>query len=329
MKAFTLLLLVMIPAGLGAEEPPAALASARTLLNQDRPQEAIDALRGLDESDPKVALLLGVAQYHAGDAVRAVALLQPAVEKLVEGSDERREAAQVLGLSLYLIGHITEAVPWLEATQKWAAANPELNQVLGDAYIQTRQPDKAREALARAFGVSPEGAAAHLLAAQMMLRLEQEAMAETELQKAVAKDARLPQAHFLLGEIALFRARFPEAEAFTRSELEINPAHNQAWSQLGDIYVRQQKWDDAIPALQRSIWISPFYSAPYILLGRAYMRKGQPTTAEPLLRRALEYDPNNKTAHYLLGQLLQQAGRTEEARKELEAAQRLKGADGR
>ena len=55
------------------------------------------------------------------------------------------------------------------------------------------------------------------------------------------------------------------------------------------------------------------------------MKKGQPATAEGMLRRALQYDPNNKSAHYLLGQLLQQTGRTEEARRELEIAEKLEG----
>jgi Flp pilus assembly protein TadD len=53
------------------------------------------------------------------------------------------------------------------------------------------------------------------------------------------------------------------------------------------------------------------------------MKKGQPATAEGMLRRAIAYDPNNKSAHYLLGQLLQQGGRPDEAKKELELAERL------
>jgi tetratricopeptide (TPR) repeat protein len=307
----------------------AALASARALLDQDRPREAIAALEGQDASSPAAALVLGVAHYHAGDAAKAVELLRPTVERLAPDSVERREAVQVLGLALYIAGRIAEAVPHLEATGAWAGSNLELNQILGAAYIQTRQPDKARAVLARAFDVAPEAAPAHLLAAQVMIRLQQEELAEEELKKAVAKDQRLPLVHFLLGELALFRGRFEDAAALTRAEIELNPANNQAWSQLGDIYVRQGKWDEAKAALQRSIWVSPFYSAPYILLGRVYTKTAEPAAAEAMLRRAIEYDPNNKQAHYLLGQVLQQAGRIEEARKELEIAERLQGAPGR
>jgi tetratricopeptide (TPR) repeat protein len=329
MTATLFLLFASVASAAPVDDATAALAKARALLGQDRPKDAIAALQGQDDSDPRVRLVLGVAHYHAGDAPEAVALLQPLVEKLPQGSDERREAVQVLGLALYLGGRIADALPWMEATREWAADNPELLQILGTAYIQTRQADKAREVLAGAFGVPPDSASAHLLAAQMMVRLEQEPMAQEELAKAIALDPRLPHAHFLVGQLALFRGRFEEARAATRREIELNPADNAAWSQLGDIYVRQQRWDDAVAALQRSIWVSPYYSAPYILLGRAYMKKGEPGAAEAMLRRALEYDPNNKQAHYLLGQVLQQAGRAEEARAELALAERLQGAAGR
>jgi tetratricopeptide (TPR) repeat protein len=99
-----------------------------------------------------------------------------------------------------------------------------------------------------------------------------------------------------------------------------------AFHLLGDAYSRQLKWDEAVAALQKSIWINPYFSGPYILLGKAYMKKGDMAAAEGMLRQAVQYDPNNKAAHYLLGQLLQQTGRPDEARKELETAERLPGA---
>ena len=92
---------------------------------------------------------------------------------------------------------------------------------------------------------------------------------------------------------------------------------------LGDAFTREARWDEAIAALQKSIWLQPHFSGPYILLGRSYMKKGQPATAEGMLRRAIQYDPNNKAAHYLLGQLLLQTGRGDEARRELEIAEKL------
>ncbi len=320
---------MLVVATASADEIDTRVAEARGLLGQDKPAAALERLAGLDLGDPRVGLVTGVAHYHAGDAAKAVEALTPLVNRFPEGSLERREAVQVLGLANVIAGRLAEALPLLEETRLWAADNLELNQILGNAYIQTQKPDKARACFAQAFGVPGDSAAAHLLAAQMMVRVEQEYLAEVELRQAIQKDPRLPQAHFLLGQIALFRGRLEEALELTRQEIALNPGNAPAWSQLGDAHVRRQAWDEATGALQRSIWINPYYSAPYILLGRTYMKKGQPGTAEPMLRRAIEYDPNNKAAHYLLGQVLQQLGRAEEASRELETAARLQGQPGR
>ena len=87
---------------------------------------------------------------------------------------------------------------------------------LAMAYAQTRQPDKARESIARTFRLAPDSAAAHLLTGQMMNRLELEDLAEAELKEAVRLDPKLPEAHYLLGQIAIFRSRLDEGLALMR-----------------------------------------------------------------------------------------------------------------
>lgn len=312
----------------GASQRAALVAEARRLVDEGKPRDAIAKLEGL-EPVPEVAQLIGVAYYHADDHARAIAALAPIVDALPAGSTERREAVQVLGLSLFLSGRLAEALPHLEETRRWARDNLELGYVLGQTYIQLRQPERARVALAEAFALPPDSAAAHVVAAQMMNRLEQEAQAEAEIKRALDKDPRVPHAHYLLGQMAMFRGRLDEAIALTEREIAINPANAMAYYQLGDAYVRRSQWDAGIAALQKSLWLNPFYSGPYILLGKAYMKKGQPATAEGMLRRGIQYDPNNRTAHYLLAQLLQQTGRLDEAKREFEIAERLQGQPGR
>jgi tetratricopeptide (TPR) repeat protein len=328
--------LVLTTAATAAQQPDvtAALANARRLIDAGEPGGAVEALTLLAgrvdaPSQPRVAHLLGVAYYHAGDPVKAVETLAPIVDRLAAGSIERREAEQVLGLSAFLAGRFGEAIPWLERTRAWAPDNLQLAHALGQAYIQTGRGDAARGVFAPVYGVPDDSAAAHLIAAQMMVRLEMEAPAEQELVAALKKDPRLPGANLLMGQIVLFRGRVPEAVALTERELAINPANAMALSQLGDAYVRQSKWDEAIAALQKSIWLNPYYSAPYILLGRCYVKKDQPAAAEGMFRRAIDYDPNNRAAHYLLAQVLQRAGRVEEAKREFEIAERLSGPRGR
>lgn len=304
----------------------AALTEARTLINEGKPIEAIARLRALLPSpDPRVAQMLGVAYYHANDHVHAIEQLTSVLDKLPEDSLARREAVQILGFSHYIAGHIPAAIPFLEQTRVWFPNNTELAYTLGMAYIQTRQPMKARESFARMFQVVPDSAAAHLLTAQMMIRLEFEEFAEAELKQAIEQDPKLPQAHYLLGQLAIFRARLDEGIALMEREIEINPGYAMAFYKLGDAYTRQLKWDEAIIPLQKSIWLNPYYSGPYILLGKAYLKKRQLATAEGMLRRAIQFDPNNKSAHYLLAQVFQQTHRPEEAKREFALAEKLQG----
>ena len=300
-----------------------ALEKARALIDQGRPAAAIEELRAAPATDNRVRVLIAVARYHANDPLPAIEQLTAVLPDLPPDSPERREAIQVLGLSHYLAGHLGEAIPFLEQTRAFAPENSDLAYILGMAYIQTRQPERARETWARAFHVPAGSAAAHLLAAQMMVRAEMEDMAQAELTAALKKDPRLPQAHLLLGQAALFRGRLDEAIALFNKELETNPGNAMAFYRMGDAYTRQLQWDKAIGALQRSVWLNPYFSGPYILMGKAYQAKGDRGAAEGMLRRAIGYDPNNKTAHYLLAQVLQQLGRAEDAKKEFDIAQRL------
>jgi tetratricopeptide (TPR) repeat protein len=301
-------------------------AEVRKLIDDGKATEAIARLEKLGDQTPELAYLLGVAYYHADDYPHAIERLTAVRGKLTRDTLQWREATQVLGLSLYVTGRYADAIPLLEDTRAWAPGNLELGYVLGQAYIQTRQPDRARVALAQTFAVPPDSAAAHVVNAQMMLRLELEPLAEAELKQALAKDPKTLRANYLLGQLALFRGRLDESIALTSNEVALNPSDAMALSQLGDAYTRASRTDEAIATLQKSMWLNPYYSAPYILLGRLYMKKEQPATAEGMLRRGIEYDPNNRSAHYLLGQLLQQLGRAEEARKEFAIAESLKPA---
>ena len=307
------------------------VTQARGLLNAGRVDSAIETLTAASELKPddvQVQQLLGLAYYRKSDYKRAVEYLSVAARQTPESSREYREVVQALGLSHYMMGHIREAVPHLERLSRWSPDNKEIAYALGVGYIQTRDPDKARETFARLFGVPPSAAAAYLINAQMMVRQQLEGLAETELRKALELDPRLPQANFLLGELAIYHARIDLGVELLQKEISLNPAFGMAHYRLGEAYTRQLKWDEAIGPLQKSIWLNPFFSGPYIVLGKVYLKKGNLPNAESVLRHAVRMDPNNFSAHHLLAQVLQQAGRVEEAKREFGAAEKLRtGAD--
>jgi len=305
---------------------PATLAEARTLFDAARYDEVIKKLNGAApplNAVPEFNYLLGIAYYHKRDYPRAIEALTVVVSQGRMSTSEYRESAQALGLAHYLMGHIKEALPLLEKTKEWAPENTELAYVLGLSYLQTHQPEKARESFARMFRLPPNSAGAHLLTAQMMMRQEFEEFAEQEARQALELDSRIPQAHYLLGELAIFHARPDEGIAEMLKEIELNPGFALAYWRLGDAYTRQLKWDEAIPPLQKAIWLNPYFSGPFIILGKVYLKKKDLSNAEGILRRAAQMDPNNASAHYLLAQVFQQTNRPEEARREFALAEKL------
>jgi tetratricopeptide (TPR) repeat protein len=312
--------------------PPVQSASRSTeqaelLLAEGKIDAAISVLTAISRSeanDAQINHLLGQAYYQKGDYARAVEHLSVAVKHAGQEGRQYRQDVQMLGLSHYLLGHVKEAIPYLEAVTKWAPGNVEMAYTLGISYIQTHDADKARESFARMFSVPAASASAYLINAQMMIRQQFEDAAEKELRRALELDPKLPQAHFLLGELAIYRANLEQGVELLLKEIAINPGFAMAHYMLGEAYTRQLKWDEAVPPLQKSIWLNPFFSGPFIVLGKVYLKKGELGNAESMLRRALKMDPNNFSGHHLLAQVLQQSNRGEEAKKEFELADRLR-----
>jgi tetratricopeptide (TPR) repeat protein len=266
----------------------------------------------------------GVNFYKQRQFAKTIESLERAVAAEKPGTPEYRESAVILGQSYYLSSKLPEAAAWLQKAVDNGVHINEVFYMLGNCYIQQREPAKSRAAFAAMFNVPFDSAAAHLLTAQFMIRQEFEEFAQKELAQAVEIDPKIPQAHYLLGMMAIFRNEIDKGIEEMRMEISINPDFAMAHYKLGDAYTRREDWDAAIPALQRSVWLNPDYSGPYILLGKSYFKKNDVLSAEGMLRRAIKMDPGNYQAHYLLGQVLMQMGKTEEGRKMLDESQKLR-----
>ncbi|MDQ6677407.1 MAG: tetratricopeptide repeat protein [Acidobacteriota bacterium] len=262
----------------------------------------------------------GLEQYAAKKYAAAAESFRKSMAAEKAGTREHAESAVLLGQSLYLLGRYEEAIPALNA----APRTNEAAYMLGNSYLKLHDMQHSVQAFAEMFGVPARSAAAHLIAAQMMMHQELNEEAEAQLLQAIALNAQLPRAHYLLGELYLFRGAAEQAAAQLKMEIAINPDSAMAYYKLGDVYGRQSQWDAAIPVLQKSIWLDATNSGPYMLLGKAYLQKKELSNAEGMLRRAVQLDPRNSSAHYLLGQTLMREGREEEGKAMFTLSQKLK-----
>jgi tetratricopeptide (TPR) repeat protein len=266
-----------------------------------------------------------VAAYKQHQFPEAVAHFTEALRTEKPGSPEYEESVLLLGQTFFLEAKYAEAIPWLEKASSSKAPMPEASYMLGNACILTQQPDKAVKAFARLFHVEPDSAAAHLTTAQMMLHHDMDGEAAKQARLALGLDARIPEAHFVLGEVAILHAEIDDAIAELNQEIALNPGYAMAYYRLGDAYSRREDWDHAMAPLERSVWLNPNYSAPFILLGKGYLKRKELANADGVLRHALLLDPQNLSAHYLLGQTLMQEGKVDDAKKEMARWEELRG----
>lgn len=312
-----------------AKEQAAGLELVESLLHAGKVDDAAAQLHqylALHPESPRAQRDRGMIAYARSDYGAAIPDLQKAVSR--EPND--REATQLLGLSYYILGRAADAIPLLEKVREWfPSAHLDASYYLGSAYMQVRRYDAASAAFAEAYGVPKGSAAADLLLARMLLRQEYEPVAEEYARKALAKDPKLPLAHFLVGEIYLYKADIPKAIDEFEAELKVNPAHAPTYVRLADAYLRAARFDDAERVLSRSLYLDSTSSAAYMLLGRVLLRKNDPARATAALQRAVALDPNNYLAHHQLGQALIAVGKRTEGDAELQRAQELQNAQRR
>lgn len=321
------LLLCMAPLGVkAARQEDKALAAARSLIQENKNEEAIVQLKGLAETHPEwkgIAHELGVAYYHQGEYLEAAKYLENAWRK----DPDDRDAAQLLGLSHYFSGRPAAAIPPLEKVRLWHPnANIDAIYILGLCYILNRNYPQALETFARLYSLDRNSAAAHLMLGRILLRQGFDPVSETEVRKALAVSPHLPLAHFTLGEFYAYTADYRKAAKEFEQELAFNPGYAPAFTHLGDAYWRLNRYDDAQRVLQDSIWLDSTSAEPYVILGKVLIAKRQLVLAERTLQRATGMDPGNYSAHYFLGQLYRELGKVDAAERELKTAAQIQQA---
>jgi tetratricopeptide (TPR) repeat protein len=306
-----------------ASSPVPTLADAQRKLEHGQPQEAITALQQLAAARPTVKganRQLGIAFYRTGKLIDAEAAFTKAIAE--DASDI--ESVQMKGLTLYRLGRPAEAISFLQRVRQWMPdANADANYVLGLCYMNAQRFDEARGAFAGQYGVSPDSAAAYLLTGGMLLRANLPELAARYASKALELSPKLPLAHFMLGEVFLFKTDMARALEEFKQEREINPANPAVYDRLGDVYTKTGEYQLAQEALTKAISLDLSSTGPFIQMGKVFLRKNDPESAAMYLQHAEKMDPSNYITHTLLGQAYRSLGREDDAKREIEAASKI------
>jgi tetratricopeptide (TPR) repeat protein len=319
--------------GKASPETPAApaigkikeiLATAHQKLEHGQPQEAIAMLEPLapagKPSPAGVQHELGIAYYRTGKLLSA----EKAFAQAMAEDPNDMESVQMRGLSLYRLGRPTDAIPFLERFRNWTPnANADANYVLGLCYLNSQRFDEARAAFANQFGVANNSGAAYLLMARMLMVANLPEAAAESAKKALELTPKIALAHFLLGEVYLFKSDVQQAQREFEFERDVNPAYAAVYDRLGDVYTRTGQYQEAQEALAKAISLDTSSTGPFIQMGKVLLRRNDPQTSLLYLQHAAKMDPGNYITHTLLGQAYRGLGREADARKEMETAAKI------
>lgn len=150
---------------------------------------------------------------------------------------------------------------------------------------------------------------------------------------AIAKNHRLPSAHYSLGAAylqSMGQIDFSLAEAEFKKELQISPNDFLSYSQLGYIALSQHHFQAAEKYLSRAAALNPTDPDVFLSLGQLYVETKQSAKAEAALRESIsltrDLSRNHyqvQRAHYLLARLLLESGDTVRGQRQMQIAEGL------
>lgn len=267
---------------------------------------------------------------------RAQLLLKDAPKARVEFEAAqlgRREAVSVqMGLVavLELEGNPPAAVRLLEGLLVRFPKAPEPRERLGRVLLVAGNLKRA-EALTRELLTLQDGAAAHLLMADVFLAKKEYPAAELELRASLTRQPGQPGALIGLANVLQVQARHDEAIAvLVQATTGEGAAAAELLAALGSVYRRAGKYDQAIETHQNLARLALPGALAQVLLGADHFAAAQWDAAIAAYTTALERDPENHSARHWLAAALgrrarvrAEAGLLDEAVRDLRKALEL------
>ena len=275
---------------------------------------------------------LAQAYLQADDHARAAAILEALAAKDARDGETRRLLARALAGS----GQREAAARRLREAAALAAADPELAFLVATDFLFLKMPSDAEPLLSQVLEARPIPQTRVLIGRAYRDAGDYD-RARAALRAALAQDPRVRRAHYYLGMVLLADPRtgperLEKAIAEFREELKLAADDPAANDQLGLALLDAERPAEALPALEAAVrgQERPLY---LLHLGRALLALERPAEAATASRRALELAAERGTSasdtgkiHYQLGLALRKLGAAQEAAQHLAEARRA--ADG-
>jgi Tfp pilus assembly protein PilF len=286
---------------------------------------ALELLRKAERLDPKmsgVRLNIGLVDFRRGEYAAAIAPLRAVVRESGAG-----QARYLLGLCEVLTEKYADATETLEPLWEERSGEVMYLYVLGIAAHNAGKKELDERALARLVEVGGDRPELHLILGKAYLNRQENEKAVVELEKAEASDTKLPLVHFSLGLAKMRTGDDDGAEKEFAADIALEPDMAENYAELGFLYAREQKQAEAEKAFDEALRRNARMDAARFGLAQIYFDEGKFAAGLREADLVVKAAPDSQKAHYLRARILARLGKTEEAKTEMAEAQKLMNAN--
>ncbi len=303
--------------GLGEQAPGATTPGTQS---QSELSAKVQAL--VDQGDERLA---------RKDFAGAEAVFREAIEIAPTSAAAHRE----LGFALWEQGHAAAAWKELRLASRLDPGVAAVHYALGKlAWLLYQRPvaDRSGEAqgltpddfqalalseVEKAVALDPRNFKMRLDLAELNLAVGREKQAETQAEQAIqlaSSPAERSLAHVTMARALVATGDEDRGESEYKKALEDNPADGSAYLNLGQLRLFQRKPQEAATYFRQAIQVSPNLEPAYAALGELLANAHEHTEARALLEKAVALDPQDWHSQYRLAVVLMEAGESARAK---------------
>jgi tetratricopeptide (TPR) repeat protein len=273
------------------------------------------------EPNPRVKVLLAFNYMDAGRHGEAIPLLAPSWE--TEPKPSVRAAVGQRLLECYLAtGEQEQALAVAQKLRQLAPDDPDVLYLAAKVYMSLWSG-----AFQRMMGKDPNSLPVRLILAEGLEAQERFAEAANEYREILKTSPQRAGIHYRLARMILRSDLSADADqkalAELRRELEINPAHAGALTEIGEIHLKRSQLEGASRAFSQAVSLQPGDAAARVGLARVLIAERQWSKALEHLEAAAKATPAEEAVFYNLMLAYRGLGRSADAKRALDAFQRL------
>ena len=301
----------------------ARLVETRTLLNQDRPEEALqplsEALR-LRPDSVEALWLMGVLSLELGRFEEGV----PHVAHLIELAPEETRPRLLLGSLLEILGRVDDAVAQYRQVLARDPYHRDALMVVGKLALQAEDEAAARPIIESLVARYPTDPGAQILHGRLYALGGAYREALVVLQSAILLDpSESAEAQYLLGTLYAELGRVDLARQHLETALQLLPENGPSILQLGLLAADEELAEEALTYFERAVELMPEDARAHFRLGEARQYLREMNAAEEAFRTAITLNPELPEARLQLGMLYLETSRNDAALTELTTAAAL------